>query len=301
MDKISVICFGEILWDILPEAKRPGGAPMNVAYHLQKLGVDSKIISRIGDDELGTALQDFVRNIGLDTETVQTDPEHETSAVIATINEAQEVSYEIVHPIAWDFIAWEPGFEQLLRKSQAFVFGSLASRNDISRGTLLKMLEHANYKVFDVNLREPHYTFEVVDRLLHQADLLKLNASELEIICKWYDTALIDEMLRIAFLFKKFDISEILITKGAMGATYYSREASYNSTSFKVKVNDTIGSGDSFLAAFLAMKLQGEDPQKALDYAVGMGAFITSQSGACPVYKKSDFEGFLVSQNPDSK
>jgi fructokinase len=298
MDKISVVCFGEVLWDILPEGKRPGGAPMNVAYHLHKLGLNSKIISRIGDDKLGEALQDFIKSIGLGLETIQIDNKHATSAVIATVTEAHEVSYEIVYPVAWDFIGWEPFFEQLLKESEAFVFGSLASRNDDSSTTLLEMLKYARYKVFDVNLRAPHFSFEVIDRLISQADLLKLNAAELEMICKWYDAKLEGEALQVAFLFKHFDIKEVLITKGAAGASYYTPDANYDSVSFKVKVSDTIGSGDSFLAAFLAMKLKGEHPQKALNYAVGMGAFITAHSGACPDYEIADFEAFL-SQHTD--
>lgn len=294
MERISVVCFGEILWDILPEVKRPGGAPMNVAYHLQKLGLDSKMISRIGGDELGVALLNFVKSIGLGMETIQTDSQHATSAVVASINEAQEVSYDIVYPVAWDFISWKPEFEQLLKNCRAFVFGTLASRHDVSARTLLKMLEYPSYKVFDVNLRAPHYTLEGIDRLLHCTDLLKLNAAELEMICKWYDAESEEEAVQIAFLFDHFTVKEILITKGAKGATYYDRTGNYDSDSFVVKVNDTIGSGDSFLAAFLALRLSGEHPQKALDYAVGMGAFITSQSGACPAYEKEDFEAFLL-------
>jgi len=294
MERISVVCFGEILWDILPQVKRPGGAPMNVAYHLQKLGVESKIISRVGQDELGAGLLDFLGSKGLDTQTVQLDDLHDTSAVIASINEAHEVSYEIVYPVAWDFIAWSRDYETLISDSRALVFGSLASRNEVAADTLLKMIEFANYKVFDVNLRAPHYTFEVIDRLLHHTDLLKLNAAEIEMICGWYDANLLVEAEQVTFLFEHFTIKEILITKGASGASYYDRQHSYNSSSFKVVVNDTIGSGDSFLAAFLAQRLSAVQPQKALNYAVGMGAFITSQSGACPEYDLTDFEAFLA-------
>ncbi len=47
-----VVCFGETLWDVLPDGKQPGGAPMNVAYHLGKLGKNPAVISRVGKDEL---------------------------------------------------------------------------------------------------------------------------------------------------------------------------------------------------------------------------------------------------------
>lgn len=293
MDKISVVCFGEILWDILPDVKRPGGAPMNVAYHLQKLGLDSSVISRIGEDDLGKDLLNFVSSIGLNPEMIQKDTEHATSAVMATMNEAKEVSYEILYPVAWDFITWKPEYEQLLENSEAFVFGSLASRNQESAATLVKMLEYAKYKVFDVNLRAPHYSPELIGALMKHADLLKLNAEELNMISNWLEAGVNNEAEQIEFLFKHFPLKEILITKGAAGASYYSPDYRCDSISYKVNVNDTIGSGDSFLAAFIAKKLQGADPLEAINYAVGMGAFITSKSGACPSYDLTELESFL--------
>jgi fructokinase len=289
----KVVCFGEILWDVLPDVRRPGGAPMNVAYHLQKLGVDSSVISSVGRDDAGTSLLEFLRSIGLSEQTIQVNDEQATSAVIASMNEQHEVSYEILFPVAWDFIKWKPEYAALLANSQAFVFGSLASRNNVSADTLLKMLDYPSYKVFDVNLREPHYSFDVIDRLLRRADLIKLNAAELALICQWFNPELSDEQTRIDFLFNHFLCNEIVITKGAKGASYYTRTDSFDSPAIKVTVNDTIGSGDSFLAAFLAKKLKGEDPQKALNYATALGAFITSKSGACPPYSTRDLENFI--------
>ncbi len=293
----AVVCFGEILWDILPDVKRPGGAPMNVAYHLQRLGIDSKLISSVGDDALGRALLEFASEIGLATETIQVHEQQPTSEVIASVNAEHEVRYEIVYPVAWDFIRWLPGYETLLKESTALVYGSLASRNDVSADTLLTMLRFENlFKVFDVNLRAPHYSREVIDRLLKAANLLKVNAAELGILCSWYEAALQEEAAQVEYLFANFQIDEILITKGAAGASYYTREHKFEQQAFAVEVNDTIGSGDSFLAAFLSKRLQHADGGSTLEYAVAMGAFITAQSGACPPYHKADFEGFLISR-----
>lgn len=297
----SVVCFGEILWDVLPDVKRPGGAPMNVAYHLQKLGIDSKVVSSVGDDENGIALREFVKSIGLSDATIQVNDMQPTSEVIASIGEGHEVHYEIVFPVAWDYIDWQPAYEKLLTDSQALVFGSLASRNEVSAQTLLKLLRFDVYKVFDVNLREPHYSFEVIDRLLRHANLVKLNAAELEIICQWYDPALIKEADQIKYLFDHFSFKEILVTKGANGASYFTPDKQYDSPAFSVTVKDTIGSGDSFLAAFLARRLKNDSPELTLKYAVAMGAFITSKSGACPPYVKPGFEIFLKEHDPDSK
>lgn len=300
-DNNAVVCFGELLWDVLPTAKRPGGAPMNVAYHLQKLNIHSHLISSIGDDDLGRSMLSFIERMRLPKEGIQMHNSQPTSEVIATITEENEVLYDIVYPVAWDFIGWKPDYDSLLKNSTALVYGSLASRSEVSAKTLLKMLEYETFKIFDVNLRFPHYNPEVIDRLLRAANLLKLNAAELELISSWYRGDLNNESDRINHLFDAFNVEEILITKGAAGASYYNRKEMLTSSSFKIQVNDTIGSGDSFLAAFLSQKLQHQDPATSLEYAVAMGAFITSKPGGCPSYEKAEFETFLTNQRAEGK
>lgn len=289
----SVVCFGEVLWDLLPGGKKPGGAPMNVAYHLHKLGLKSNMISSVGDDQAGLELLDFLKSIELPLTYIQQDPVHQTSVVQATVGDNHEVSYDIVFPVAWDFIEWEPAHEQLIRNADAFIFGSLGSRNETSRTALLKMLDHATYRVFDVNIREPHYTQDFVTQLLGKCELVKLNIAELEMIAAWFNPACSDELERIELLFERFNLQEVIITKGGKGATYYTAAIRYDYPAYPVDVQDTVGSGDSFLAAFLAMKLTDEPLEEVLNYAVAMGAFITSKSGACPPYKKFDLERFI--------
>jgi fructokinase len=289
----SVVCFGEILWDNLPDGKRPGGAPMNVAYHLHKLGLQSHLISSIGNDEAGKELLAFLNKIGVEASWIQIDNNHATSQVLASINEDNEVTYNIVAPVAWDYINWDEKMAELIKESDAFVFGSLSSRNQASRSTLFKMLDHAQYRVFDVNLRAPHYSPEFVLELLSRADMVKINSAELQMIGEWMNISYSRELECIEAIFNKFEINEILITKGAHGATYYSNTLTYEYPAYSINVADTIGSGDSFLAAFLAMKLAGEPLEVTLDYAVAMGAFITAQSGACPEYSKFDFDRFI--------
>nr|WP_294942989.1 carbohydrate kinase [uncultured Mucilaginibacter sp.] len=300
----SVVCFGEVLWDVLPTGRIPGGAPMNVAYHLHKLGVNSQVISSIGEDEAGTNLMAFLKAVGLPTDYIQVNQQYATSEVLASINDHNEVSYEIVYPVAWDKIAWHLQLAEMVSKADAFVFGSLSSRDNVSRETLLRLLDVANYRVFDVNLRAPHYTVDLVTDLLNRADMVKLNTSELMQIAQWYDANCQTEAACIELLFRKFNVREILITKGGTGASYYTVDYRYDYPAYKISVADTVGSGDAFLAAFLAMKLNDEPVEVALDYAVAMGAFITSQSGACPEYSRYDLGRFiwkkkLFNQNPN--
>lgn len=265
---------------------------MNVAYHLNHLGIDSTLISKVGSDQNGEDLLKFINEKGLSTEFCQKDAVYNTSTVEVSIGADHEVSYEIVAPVAWDFIVPEDRLENLVSLADALVFGSLAVRNSVSFKTLQTLLEKARYRVFDVNLREPHFTKEVIALLLHQTDLLKLNIHELILISAWFGTTCQSEWERIKVLQELFGIKEIVVTKGVAGATYYTAEAQRNYPAFPVEVNDTVGSGDSFLAAFLSEKLRNKDIHESLNSASALGAYVTTQAGACPEYKRDDLNRF---------
>ena len=121
----QVVCFGEVLWNILPTGATPGGAPMNVAYHLKKLGVHPALITKVGLDNYGKDLINILSANELTTEFFQVDYNHPTGLVYATPNEHNEVVYDIVFPSAWDFIDWEDAFMVLLQQASFFVYGSL--------------------------------------------------------------------------------------------------------------------------------------------------------------------------------
>ncbi|MGE9311892.1 carbohydrate kinase family protein [Niabella sp. CJ426] len=285
---MNTICFGEILWDILPQEKVPGGAPMNVCYHLNQLGQAAAIISKTGKDENGKGLLEFLEQHQVDISLVQKDEQHATGTVIAT-QKGNEMEYDIVQPVAWDFIDVT---EQLLKKvSQAsyFVCGSLAARSQHSRNTLYRLLEAANTKVIDINLRPPHYQKDTLDHLLKQADILKLNDHELALIAGWYISETEFEK-QVAFLSDHFSIPTIIITKGANGAALYYNNTFYYHNGYKVTVADTIGSGDAFLAGFLSKHIENNQPETSLDFACKLGAFVASQKGACPPYDVREVE-----------
>lgn len=292
-NKLQVACFGELLWDNLPTGKKPGGAPMNVAYHLNKLGIQSTLITRVGDDANGQDLLDFIKGKGLTTEYCQIDSRFPTSTVEVSIADDKEVTYDIVKSVAWDYIECQSHLYNLVSQSDAFVFGSLAARHSVSYLSLHSLLEKAKYKVFDVNLREPHYSQASITQLLRKTNLLKLNIHELNLISNWFNSSCDTEWDQIRVLQDKFFIEEIVVTKGSTGASYYTKNAQCNYPAFKVQVNDTVGSGDSFLAAFLSQKLNGKSIEVMLGYAAALGAYVTMHAGACPDYRKYDLEQFI--------
>lgn len=297
--RFSVVCFGETLWDFLPEGKLPGGAPVNVAYHLKQLGKNPAVITRIGNDEPGKELRKVFESKNIDTRFFQVDEEHSTGKVFATLRENNEVEYEIVQPVAWDFIQSNTEVEQLVGAADYFVFGSLASRNIKSRNSLFHCLELAKTKVLDINLRPPHFTRQRVEELLQHADMLKFNLAELHLIAGWFSGDLNGEEEKIELLSKQFQIKTIIVTKGGDGAMVFMNGGFYYHPGYKVKVADTIGSGDSFLAAMISRLMDGASPEEALDFASVLGAFIASCSGACPGYEISDVIDLMNKKKED--
>jgi hypothetical protein len=202
MRQSTVICFGEVLWDLLPTGKIAGGAPMNVAFQANQLGLSAKMVSRVGADGLGDALLRFLGEKGVSTQFVQTDPQCPTGIVNVTLDSQGSPAYEIVQPSAWDFIASDPTLHDAVAAADALVFGSLACRSDRTQSTLLELLDVAALRVFDVNLRRPFFSQNLLDALLSKADIVKLNDEELDIIAAWHG-AVGGEAQQMQFLKKR--------------------------------------------------------------------------------------------------
>ena len=286
------VCFGEVLWDIFPTGSRAGGAPFNVAYNLFKMGIDTKMLSRIGNDRLGHELLNQIDQWGITTDFIQVDQERPTGTVLADFDEHGEAQYEIVKEVAWDYIEILPKHIELIQNSKAFVFGSLIARNETSKKTLLELIEHSKFRIFDVNFRPPFIDFEFIKKLLYKADLVKMNKAELRTILEFLGVDYIDEDISIRHLQNYFNLNEIILTKGSKGARYFVGSTSYNFPAVHIEIADTVGSGDSFLAGFLSKRIQGRSPEEIMKQATSLGAFITSKSGACPDYTYEEFRTF---------
>ncbi|HKG05584.1 MAG TPA: carbohydrate kinase [Pedobacter sp.] len=290
---LTAICFGEILWDVLPDGPQPGGAPLNVAYHLNKLGVATALISRIGDDDNGRKLAGLMEQWGISRQLLQTDPLHETSQVLARMNNGNEVTYEIVAPVAWDFITEDKQLAVQVANAKYFIFGSLASRNETTRNTLYELLDNTGaIKVFDINLRPPFISRPLLEVLLTKADIVKFNEAELDIVQSMFNGKYSNEKEKVNFIKERFRVPEVIVTKGEFGASYYTAKQSHHTWGNEVKVKDTIGSGDSFLATFIASHHNGDASIETLEKAIAMGGFIATKKGGCPAYDLSEYIDF---------
>lgn len=288
-NRSKVVCFGEILWDILPGGAVPGGAPMNVAYHLHQLQETPALITRIGNDEKGEELRKILSEKRIDTSLLQTDTDHPTGIVYGTANENGDMRYEIVAPSAWDFIEAAPAAMEKVRASAYFVCGSLAARDITSRQALFTFLTAGKNNVVDINLRQPFFGEALTGQLLQHAAIAKLNSDELDLLSGWWNIEG-DLKDRMSWLQQRFDLDTVIVTRGADGAAVFHEDSLYEHPGYKVEVADTVGSGDAFLAGFLHRRLRQDDISKALNFASKLGAFVASRRGAWPGYTLADLE-----------
>jgi len=282
----KVITIGEILWDVFPEGKKAGGSSMNVALNLHKQGMESQFISAVGNDENGRALLSFLTGNHFETDLIQIHNELPTSTVVVQLDENHQATYTIKKPVAWDDIKVTDDNTKAVKQADALVYCSLTCREEKSREAILALLENAKIKIFDINLRAPFYSKELIGALLAKADILKINEDELVWVQESFGlTDNTDEQL-LKQLSTQFDIGIICLTLGDKGAYVLKEGKLFKHAGYKVQVADTVGAGDAFLATFIACYLQGYPMETTLDNACKVGAFVASQPGANPEYNK---------------
>jgi len=271
---------------MLPQGKQAGGAPMNVAFHLNRLGLNAFPFTAVGRDLLGQELVRFLAGKKISTRMVQ-ENDFPTGKVLVKLNEKNEASYTIESPSAWDYIQVGDEDKRFLQtEAPIVVYGSLASRNFTSHQSLKVILSYANLRICDINLRAPFYNPEIVFELMASADWVKINNEELDLIAQWFEVKPEEEADQALMLMNRFpQIEKLLVTRGDRGAVYYDREGSgHMHPGFKVKVADTVGSGDSFLAMFIAQYLNGSPVEECLEKACAMGAVVAKHQGATALF-----------------
>ena len=291
---LKAVAYGEVLWDVFANEKKIGGAPLNVALRMKTIGCEVAMISCVGNDEDGKAIIDQVKSLGLETNTIVTSEDFPTGLVNVTLNERGSATYEIAYPVAWDKIVLNEQAKKKVAEADVLIYGSLVCRDEVSRLSLEELLKVDVYKVFDVNLRKPHYSYEILEQLMHSADFVKFNDEELlEIAAAMHSpfTELEENMLYIS---QKTNVKAMCVTKGKHGALLMWEGQLYQNDGYPVKVADTVGAGDSFLAALITSLLTGKEPQYAIDFACAVGALVAEAPGANPEISNSKIENLML-------
>lgn len=280
-----VVGMGEALWDMLPEGRKLGGAPANFAYHVSQFGLDSRVVSAVGDDELGNEiLANFAeKQLERQIEKVA----YPTGTVLVTLDEKGVPCYEIKEGVAWDNIPYTPALENLAKQTRAVCFGSLAQRNAVSRETINRFIDEMPQdenvlKIFDINLRQHFYSKELIEASLKKSNVLKINDEELVVVGEMFGFADIDFQDKCWILLAKYNLKMLILTCGTEGSYVFTPgEVSFLETP-QVQVADTVGAGDSFTGAFVAAILNGKTVKDAHRLAVDVSAFVCTQNGAMP-------------------
>jgi fructokinase len=285
MDRMSeseVLCVGEVLWDALPEGLFLGGAPFNVACHLRAAGTAVSMVSRVGDDRLGDEALRRAARFGVGVDLIQVDAALPTGFVRVAVDDTGNPDYEILEPAAWDEIVPNETLLERAGRARAIVFGSLAQRRPTSRATIERLWETSALMVFDLNLRPPYDDRDVIRRSLTRADVVKLSEQELSRIAPWFGLEGSTRQMT-ASLAESFGCALVCVTRGGAGAALWRDGRWTEHPGYQVEVKDTVGSGDAFLAVFLAGLLAGPaDDATLLQHANLLGAYVATQHGALP-------------------
>ncbi len=291
--KLKAIAYGEVLWDVFTNEKKIGGAPLNVALRMKSLGCDVAMISCVGNDEDGKAILETVKDLGLETASIITSKDFPTGLVNVTLDKTGSATYEIKYPSAWDKIILNNEARKLTNDADVLIYGSLVCRDEVSRESLQELLQTNVYKVFDVNLRKPHYTYEILEQLMKSANFVKFNDEEILEIASALNFPHTDLKENMNFISSLADVKGICVTRGKHGALLLWEGTFYENNGYPIVVADTVGAGDSFLATLVTSLLTDKKPQQALDFACAMGALVAGSPGANPKISLAEIENLM--------
>lgn len=271
---IKALCIGELLWDVFPDKKVWGGAPVNFIYHIAQFGAEATAFTAVGNDELGKEIVSEAQKsqIKLIAEKVNTP----TGVVNISTNKQGVANYSFNENCAWDHIPFTDKLKNLSTEADLITFGTLAQRSAVSRKTILKALKFrkAECKVlFDINLRQNFYSKEIIETSLNEADFLKLNEEEVQVL---YDLL----KLNLHEIQKKYKLELIILTLGPNGSQVKTIGETYNCLAYPCNIVDTVGAGDSFTACFIFNYLNGMSIPESQELASKVAAYVCEHKGA---------------------
>jgi fructokinase len=278
---LPIVCFGEILWDILPHGRFLGGAPLNVASHLHQWGHPVYMLSAVGQDTNGTQALQQLHKAGLHQGGITTHSTLPTSTVTVALDENGNAQYTIHTPVAWDELSLTEELESLLHTGFPLVHGTLALRSAHNRQLLQQLIDrYSPTLLLDVNLRPPFDDLATLQPWIAQAHFLKMNEQELNQLTTTLPshTTMQERML---WLSQHYACNRVCVTQGKQGAIYLCNRKWLHSSAPTIQVVDTIGAGDAFMASMVDALIQHRDHlPETLVCACAHGARMASQAGA---------------------
>ena len=292
MKRPTILSLGEVLWDLFPNGQRFGGAPANFACHAAIQGAAVTMFSAVGDDKNGHDATGILSAYGIDVSLMQIIPDAPTGTVGVALDNNGKPTFTIHQGSAWDRIIWNDALASRITTVDAVSFGTLGQRSAVSRATIRRTVKAALAKgiprVLDINLRPPFFDAEMIRDSVQLASILKLSDDELVEVCSACsisETSRQDVMLQGLLEFGNLDI--VVLTRGKDGAVLVTPDDTVTQNGISTNVNDTVGAGDSFTAAFLIGELRGESLKQNLRKSCEIAAATCAHSGAVPEIKRN--------------
>jgi fructokinase len=294
MKKPLVVGIGELLWDLFPDEKRPGGAPANVVYNATQLGAEGCLVSRVGNDANGNEIVSYLQGKGVNTEYIQVDSRAPTGTVEVSFDIHGEPQYNIVKSVAWDNIEFNEALAELSEKCDAVVFGTLARRTEQSADAIKSFLQHTSrdtLKVLDLNFRPDGYNREIVDDSLRLADVIKINRDELEEL-----KLLLETVDPVSVMLEQYEVRGVCLTLGSEGSSWFEpgyecHQQAYLSGNHQ---GDSVGLGDGFTAVLTLELLQQYSPEEALEKASRYTSLLAGKQGGMPELENDELSLFAI-------
>ena len=280
-----MVGLGEVLWDFLPSGRVLGGAPANFAYMASVLGNEGIVASRVGIDDLGREAYGAMQALGLNTSFVQRDDLHPTGTATVSIDKSGQPNFTIKQWVAWDFLQWTTGWEELSAKADVVCFGSLAQRSPTSAATIECFLRNTRrdaLRICDINLRQSYYSRDVLWKSFQHADIAKLNEQELPQVAALLKLGIGTEGELASRLLRECNLRLVCLTRGARGSLIVTEGNSVEHPGFPVKVADAVGAGDAFTACLAHHFLRGHSLEEISESANRFASWVATQTGATP-------------------
>jgi fructokinase len=292
----QVVGLGEILWDRLPSGAVPGGAPFNFAIHAAGMGHPAAMVSAVGDDADGRLIVGMAAGRGVDVSGVATDPVRPTGAVDVVVDDAGKADYRFLANVAWDALRPTAAQRVVMSGAKAVCFGTLAQRSAESRAGLAALLDLASEAlvVCDLNFRQGFHSAEVAEASLARSRWAKLNDEELPVLAGYLGLRSPGPADRARELLERFGLELVALTLGADGAILVTPGQTLRIAAPKVRVVDTVGSGDAFTAGLVARRLEGATLAEMLSFAIALAAVTATRKGGTPVVDRGEVEALAA-------
>ena len=288
----ETLLYGLILYDLIEGRQYIGGPAINIALHMAFNKEKPTVVSCIGDDDLGKQAATLLRKHNVAMDFVNTSKTYATGTVPVFLDQHGNPTFEIIKPVAYDFIDLSDQQMQKLssKKFEILYFGTVVQRSVTSATTLEKILNSVSYSsvFFDINLRKGHFTKEVIEYSLNFTNIFKLNDSELQWISKVFELGKQDEQRIIDWVFQQFPVRIVLLTRGENGASVFTPDERTDIDGIKVEVKDTVGSGDAFSAGFIMEYTKSRNLLLAAQKGNELGAYVAARSGAVPEIEENN-------------